>query len=794
MALRDRPIARFSPGQRGTLADGRVSRNAHGADASPRVGVVNGTSAAGTLSVSCWRPDAVGETTFTIFSDADSPGWADAFADLLRDGSSVDVDIADTLEVALTGDADVLVLNLGLRNDEKLPPEQVRLLEQRRVIGMAPGVDWLCQQLDDLEVGGGMIAQGNLPTLPVDSDLLGEPSTRLPIMPFAKQQERTFDRTAQTPLVCHGGANIDEYRPSVDYILVAEHRPKCAVVMCQANFLYAGVCAHPDEWSMEYRGLMQRVALALAERPVVDLKPVVIERQIHPPGTAGFDLEPVGHHESAYSRIFHFRFDRPTVFTATLEHSGSKAMMLLFMGGKKRLHWTRVDTEDGKTLTIAANISAASNRAVRHRYWMLHVTNFDDENAASAKLTVRYDTTDSAAPILALPGDAGFEHLNRHAEQLFRGAREGDASARERLAGHDVEPGSLSLETACGVTALEYGFNDWATLKSHVAWTPVWLPQRGTRGVDLFFARASERYSESFSIEQLIEFTGNFNDDVIASLKDAVAHVRSRGHRSLAGEHLLLALLDNGIADHVLRSVGCKFDELPSAIDALLAALPVEAFEGEIQVSKSVCGAVYRANFVNALGRIGTNAGALLAGIAGERGDAAKVLDRHGVSERNLVHYVSHGIATDLVDHPKAAASVLAPDLERAVHHAFVSAQSSRHEYLTIEHLLRAVLDSDLVSDAVRSAGADIRALQGDVATYIGTATPVVAENGLGPQPTRPFNRVMQMAVGKARSRKRLRANTLDALWALGGERNVTVTDHLKRHGISRRDVAARIT
>ena len=220
--------------------------------------------------------------------------------------------------------------------------------------------------------------------------------------------------------------------------------------MRQANFVYAGVWAHPDEWSVEYRELMRRVALALAQTPVVDLKPLVVERQIHPPGAVRFDLERITNHESVYSRFFHFRFDRPTVFTATLEHSGSNAMMLLFFGGKSRLHWTRVDTEDGKTLTITANISAASIRAVRHRYWTLDVTNFDSENGASAKLTVRYGTADSEGPILALPGNAGFEHLNRHAQQLVRDARDGNASARERIARHDASTESRSFESRRG--------------------------------------------------------------------------------------------------------------------------------------------------------------------------------------------------------------------------------------------------------------------------------------------------------------------------------------------------------
>ena len=107
-----------------------------------------------------------------------------------------------------------------------------------------------------------------------------------------------------------------------------------------------------------------------------------------------------------------------------------------------------------------------------------------------------------------------------------------------------------------------------------MAWTPVWLPKDGTRGVDIFFARASERYAESFSLEQFVEFTGDFNDDVIESLKEAFSSARSRGHPSLTPGHLLMALLDNPVADHVLRSAGCKVDQLRPRIDALLAALP----------------------------------------------------------------------------------------------------------------------------------------------------------------------------------------------------------------------------
>lgn len=51
------------------------------------------------------------DATFSIFSETDSAGWADAFAALLREGGAIRVDVADSLDAAFDGDADVLILN-----------------------------------------------------------------------------------------------------------------------------------------------------------------------------------------------------------------------------------------------------------------------------------------------------------------------------------------------------------------------------------------------------------------------------------------------------------------------------------------------------------------------------------------------------------------------------------------------------------------------------------------------------------------------------------------------------------
>ncbi|MCY3840485.1 MAG: hypothetical protein OXH09_17865, partial [Gammaproteobacteria bacterium] len=462
----------------------------------------------------------------------------------------------------------------------------------------------------------------------------------------------------------------------------------------------------------------------------------------------------------------------------------------------KGLHATREDTKAGKTLTIAANISAAAIKALGHRYWVLNVTNFDIENGAWATLTVRYDGADSQVPIRALPGNAGFEYLYRDAQILFEGARRGDVSAMERIARLDsaMRPAQIDRHVARQVTAREHGFDRWDILNGHVAWeSPGSLPSVMAYGAGHFFDRGVARYPESFSIAELVEFTGDFTEDSVDMLTTSFAHAKARGHRSYTGEHLLSALLDNPASIHVLRSVGCDVEQLRQQLRSFLRTVPGEALDGDVQASRALCGAVYRANFVPTLGREGTNPGNLLVGLVAEGGEAANLLDGEGVSHRDLVNYVTHGIAAELAGDSEPNVSVLDPDLERAVHLAFVSARTSRHEHLTIEHLLLSLLGGDLVSDILRSLGADAREMGSDLRTFIEEATPVAAMEGGAPGSTRAFNRIMQMAVAKAHSCKRFQANALDALWALCGERDVPVADFLERYGVRRADVAKRI-
>lgn len=722
--------------------------------------------------------------SFTIFSNVIA-GWAEGFAELLRDDSATTVEIADDLHEAIEAQTDVLVLNLHMRFDEQLPAEQIERLRGRRILAIGFTANWVRRQINELELVTGM-SGWDKPMAEVDSQLLGSPEQQKPFRAFKGSHDVSLaERNDETPTLHMAPPRLIEFRPTVDYIATLADDKDCAVVMRQGCVVYAGAYAHPDEFSPEYRNLLRRVAFALAERPVEPIVPIVVERQIHPPGSTRFDLSRWDNNDNN-GRTLHFRFDRPTAFTATLEHTGSNAMMLLFMGdaGPQRLHWTRVDSENGETLTIATDIRQPAIDALGHRYWQVQVMNFDPEHDATATLTVRYDTSSSETPLQPLAGSDGFETLNWQSDALFQAAEAGEHNALERF--KRVEPSQMDRDTARTVVAREHGFNDWDTLGAHVAWeTRGNVPSALAFGARLSYERGLARYPDSFSAPQLSELLGGFPGETITMLEAAFAQAKARGHQQFSTEHLLRSLIDEPPSIHVLRSVGCDIDVLRGELDTLLDAMPTAAFDGETQVSEQACGATYRADFIPALGHEGINAGALLAGILGEDCAAQKLLTAQGIRQASIVLYVSHGIPTVLAPPAPADASVLHPQLESRVHDAFVQAKANHDEFLTTEHLLLSLLPDQDVDATLRPLGVDTSALTQDVALYVEHATPRAQADTSEPQPTRAFNESMQMALALARRAGRAQANPVDALRAICREPDLPSGHLLRQHGAS---------
>ena len=91
---------------------------------------------------------------------------------------------------------------------------------------------------------------------------------------------------------------------------------------------------------------------------------------------------------------------------------------------------------------------------------------------------------------------------------------------------------------------------------------------------------------------------------------------------------------------------------------------------------------------------------------------------------------------------------MIAQELEVSLHLAFVEARQKRHEFITVEHLLLAMLDNPSGAHVLRACGADMDELRSVLASPIDTHTPRSPGNtDVETQPTVGFQRVIQRAI-----------------------------------------------
>jgi len=103
---------------------------------------------------------------------------------------------------------------------------------------------------------------------------------------------------------------------------------------------------------------------------------------------------------------------------------------------------------------------------------------------------------------------------------------------------------------------------------------------------------------------------------------------------------------------------------------------------------------------------------------------------------------------------------MLSRELELTLNTAFKGASDKRHEFMTVEHLLLALLDNASAANVLKSCGADMDALRQDLNEFIESTTPLIPSelDEKDTQPTLGFQRVLQRAVfhvqssGKKRS------------------------------------------
>ena len=131
---------------------------------------------------------------------------------------------------------------------------------------------------------------------------------------------------------------------------------------------------------------------------------------------------------------------------------------------------------------------------------------------------------------------------------------------------------------------------------------------------------------------------------------------------------------------------------------------------------------------------------------------------------------------------------MLSRQLEVSLRLAVSMARQKRHEFLTVEHLLLALLDNDSAVNALKACGADIIVLRKELEEYVEQHTPKLAEHSdQAPHPTESFDRILQRAIFHVQSSGGDRTvEGADILVAMYSERDSFAVYLLKRHQINR--------
>ncbi|GHT91506.1 ATP-dependent Clp protease ATP-binding subunit ClpA [Betaproteobacteria bacterium] len=133
---------------------------------------------------------------------------------------------------------------------------------------------------------------------------------------------------------------------------------------------------------------------------------------------------------------------------------------------------------------------------------------------------------------------------------------------------------------------------------------------------------------------------------------------------------------------------------------------------------------------------------------------------------------------------------MIAQELEISLHIAFVEARQKRHEFITVEHLLLALLDNPTAANTLRACGANLEQLRLDITRFIMEHTPTAPGDGdVDTQPTLGFQRVVQRAIMTVQSANKKEVNGSNVLVAIFGEKDSHAVYYLQKQGVTRLDV-----
>ncbi|MER2514063.1 MAG: ATP-dependent Clp protease ATP-binding subunit ClpA [Nitrosomonas ureae] len=133
---------------------------------------------------------------------------------------------------------------------------------------------------------------------------------------------------------------------------------------------------------------------------------------------------------------------------------------------------------------------------------------------------------------------------------------------------------------------------------------------------------------------------------------------------------------------------------------------------------------------------------------------------------------------------------MIAPDLEVSLHMAFVESRQKRYEFITVEHLLLAMLDNASAAEVLNACLVDIEDLRAALLDHITHHTPVIKGNEeVDTQPTLGFQRVIQRAILHVQSSGKKEVTGANVLVSIFGEKDSHAVYFLHQRGVTRLDV-----
>jgi len=133
---------------------------------------------------------------------------------------------------------------------------------------------------------------------------------------------------------------------------------------------------------------------------------------------------------------------------------------------------------------------------------------------------------------------------------------------------------------------------------------------------------------------------------------------------------------------------------------------------------------------------------------------------------------------------------MIAQELEVSLHMAFVEARQKQHEFITVEHLLLAMLDNPSAAEVLKACGVDIDELRGVLTDFINEHTPRLSPHSdADTQPTQGFQRVIQRAILHVQSSGKKEVTGANVLVAIFGEKESHAVYFLNQRGVTRLDV-----